>query len=236
MTERAAPGADTWTDLAPGAAGRVLVVAVGSWEQHGPHLPLATDTIVAEALVAELAGRRPEALVGPTLTVTSSGEHAGFPGTLSIGAEVTESLVVELVRSADWCGGVLLVNGHGGNLLPIQRAVTGLRTESRRVVAWWPRVPGGDPHAGYTETSLLLHLRPDLVRRDRLTAGPVPPIEELVEHGVAAISPSGVLGDPTGATAAVGATLFARLADDLVTAFDELGRAAAADRADGGGS
>jgi creatinine amidohydrolase len=218
-------GAATWTELNDDAAA-VLLVAVGSWEQHGPHLPLATDTLIAEALVAELAARRDGVLVGPTLTVTSSGEHAGFPGTLSVGAEVTEAVVVELVRSADWSAGVLLVNGHGGNLVPIERAVARLRAESRRVASWWPRLPGGDPHAGHTETSLLLHLHPELVRRGRMAAGHQGPLEGLLDelraHGVRAVSPTGVLGDPTGADAETGAALFGRLVEDLLATLDVL--------------
>ena len=67
----------------------VLCVPVGSCEQHGPHLPLGTDTIIAVALADELAARRPDVLVAPALTMTASGEHAGFAGTLSIGTDVT---------------------------------------------------------------------------------------------------------------------------------------------------
>jgi creatinine amidohydrolase len=217
-------GTPTWTELEADAAAPVVLVAVGSWEQHGPHLPLTTDTLIAEALVAAVAARRDGVLAGPTLTVTSSGEHAGFPGTLSVGAEVTESTVIELVRSADWSGGVLLVNGHGGNLVPVERAVTRLRSESRRVASWWPRLPGGDLHAGHTETSLLLHLHPELVRRDRIVAGHQGPLEGLLDelraHGVRAVSPTGVLGDPTGADAETGAALFGRLVDDLLATLD----------------
>jgi hypothetical protein len=106
-----------WPDVATGAGGAGVLVAVpvGACEQHGPHLPLGTDTLVANALARALAARRPDVVVAPALAITSSGEHAGFPGTLSIGRTVMEALVVELVRSADWSRGVVLVNGHGGN-------------------------------------------------------------------------------------------------------------------------
>jgi creatinine amidohydrolase len=198
----------------------LLVVPVGSCEQHGPHLPLGTDSVVATALAEGLAARRADTVVAPALHITSSGEHAGFPGTLSIGAAATELVVVELVRSADWASGVVLVNGHGGNARPVTDAVRRLTDEGRRVIAWWPKVTDGDLHAGATETSLLLALRPDLVRTEAAAAGPVPTIDELVRDGVRAHSPSGVLGDPATADAATGRALLARLVDDLVAAVD----------------
>ena len=128
----------TWIDAANGDPPPLLAVPVGSCEQHGPHLPLATDTIIAEALAGELARRRPDVVVGPTLTVTASGEHAGFAGTLSIGTAAMSQLVVELVRSADWAAGVVLVNGHGGNADAVDRAVATLAAEGRDVLSWWP--------------------------------------------------------------------------------------------------
>ena len=105
-----------WTSAEVAATRPIVAVPVGSCEQHGPHLPLGTDTIVAAALAERLVERLAvPAVVAPALAITSSGEHAGFPGTLSIGASVTAAAVVELARSADWSAGIVLVNGHGGN-------------------------------------------------------------------------------------------------------------------------
>jgi creatinine amidohydrolase len=210
----------TWRDVADRP---LLCVPIGSCEQHGPHLPLSTDTTIAETLAAELAGRRPGICVAPPLAVTASGEHAGFPGTLSIGTDTTAQVVVELVRSADWVSGVVLVNGHGGNRQGIDRAVTTLHDEGRGVLSWWPEVAGGDAHAGRTETSLLLAVRPDLVG-DGAERGVTAPVGRLAHRlraqGVRAVSPNGVLGDPTGASAEEGRALFDRLASDLAAALD----------------
>ncbi len=208
--------ASTWTELDE----PIVVVPVGSCEQHGPHLPLATDTIIATELARELAARRSDCVLAPPITVTASGEHEGFPGTLSIGTEIMAGLVIELARSAEWAAGVVFVNGHGGNATAMQQAAEVFEHERRRVLIWWPVVPGGDPHAGHTETSLMLTLAPDTVRFDRARPGPVPAMAELVRQGVRPLSETGVLGDPTTATADEGERMFNLLADDLATTVD----------------
>ena len=208
-------------------SGATLVVPLGATEQHGAHLPLGTDTAVAVAVCQRVAARRADVVVAPALPYGSSGEHAGFAGTLSIGQAALELVVVELVRSADGFAGVVLASGHGGNAAPLARAVSVLRAEGRRVAAWSPRIPGGDAHAGRTETSLLLALDPSAVRLDRAEAGATAPLPELMPAlragGVAAVSPNGVLGDPAGATAAEGEALLAALVADLERAVDTVG-------------
>ena len=209
-------GATTWPDV--GAP--IVVVPVGSCEQHGPHLPLHTDTTIATALARALTHHRTDCVVAPAITVSASGEHAGFPGTLSIGTSVMTELVVELARSADWAVGVVFVNGHGGNHAAMRRAAEVFEREQRRVLIWWPHLTGSDPHAGRTETSLMLAIAPDEVLGDRRAAGPIPTMSDLVEHGVRALSPNGVLGDPADADAAEGADLFTQLSDQLRDAVD----------------
>jgi mycofactocin precursor peptide peptidase len=211
----------------------LLVVPLGSVEQHGHHLPLGTDTAVACAVADVAAGSLDGALLAPALAYGASGEHEGFPGTVSIGTEALTGLLVEYGRSAGrWAGRVLVVNGHGGNLDALRAAVPLLRSEGRDV-AWFPcGVPGGDAHAGRTETSLMLHVEPEAVRADRV-AGETAPIGELMPRlragGVRAVSPTGVLGDPSGASAEEGAEMLNGLVGRLVAAasgwrVDPIGR------------
>lgn len=203
----------------PEVGGGALLVPLGSCEQHGPHLPLGTDTLIAERVTEALARRLPGALVAPAIAIGASGEHAAFAGTLSIGREALELVLVELGRSADRFAGLLVVNGHGGNSAALRGAVDLLVAEGRHAGALSCSVPGGDAHAGRTETSLLLWLEPSLVRVDRAEPGSTEPWEAIggrvVADGVGAVSPNGVLGDPTGASAEEGEQLFADLVDRL---------------------
>ena len=204
----------------------LLVVPLGAVEQHGPHLPLATDTRTAETVARAAVPGMGGALLAPAIAYGASGEHEGFPGTVSIGTEALTTVLVEYGRSAGrWAGRLLVVNGHGGNVDALRTAVPLLRTEGRDV-AWWPcAVRGGDAHAGRVETSLMLHVEPGVVREDRAEPGETAPLRELLPRmraeGVRAVSPNGVLGDPAGASAAEGAAIMADLAGRLVAAVRE---------------
>jgi creatinine amidohydrolase len=232
-------GDRTWPEVAGTRA--VLLVPLGSCEQHGPHLPLDTDTRIAVA-IAERAARRltarrasapglagPAVVVAPPLAYGGSGEHAAFPGTLSIGLAALEHVLVELVRSADHFDGVVLVSAHGGNVVAVDAAVGLLLSEGRRVLAWSPTMPG-DAHAGRTETSALLALAPELVRMELAEAGcpsPLPTILPVLRtDGVVGVSTNGVLGDPAGASAEEGEAILDGAVDDLVGAIVAMARAA----------
>ena len=194
----------------------VLLVPVGSVEQHGPHLPLDTDTVIAQAVAARAAALldSPDSrvFVAPPLSYGSSGEHQAFPGTCSIGTEALQHVLVELVRSArTWASRIVFVNAHGGNVVALRRAVNQL-VEEGHDVAWAAcRTETFDLHAGRTETSLMLHLQPWAVRVRRAEPGCVEPLSEilpaLTAGRLAEVSPNGVLGDPTGASAAEGRAL-----------------------------
>lgn len=204
-----------WTEV--GAP--TVVLPLGACEQHGPHLPLDTDVAVAREVsrraVAEVDGGR-QVVLAPAQSYAASGEHEGFPGTVSIGHEALEMLLVELGRSAcRWASRLLVVNGHGGNAVPLRRAVQRLRGEGRDVAWWHCSVPGADAHAGRAETSLMLAVRPENVHRDARpgrTESLSELMPELVRGGVRAVSGNGVLGDPTGSSAAEGRAHL----DDLV--------------------
>lgn len=220
-----------WPEIPDGA---LLVVPLGSVEQHGHHLPLGTDTAVASSVAAAAVRALDGALLAPALAYGASGEHEGFPGTVSLGTAALTGLLVEYGRSAcRWAARVLIVNGHGGNLDALRAAVPLLRSEGRDV-AWFPcAVPGADAHAGRTETSLMLHVEPGAVRVDRAVPGVTTPIGELLPRlraeGVRGVSPTGVLGDPAGAAAEEGVALLELLGNQLVTAvqnwrLDPIGR------------
>ena len=216
-------GTTTWTELRQRPP--VLVaVPLGSSEQHGPHLPLDTDTRVATALAQALAAARPDVLVSPPVAIGASGEHGGFPGTLSIGTAVLTQVLVELCRSADWAAGVVVVNGHGGNLSALSEAQAAATREGRSMLAWSPTAPEhADAHAGWLETSLVLALAPHLVRAER-PRGRTEPLGELWPElrrgGVAAISPSGVLGDATSADAEDGRRVLDAWTADLIACVE----------------
>lgn len=217
MSSGTSLGRLTWPEVTarPGA---LLVVPLGSTEQHGPHLPLTTDTDIASALAAGLAAQCAEVLLAPPLPYGASGEHAGFAGTLSLGLEVLERVLVELVRSADGTADrVLLVNAHGGNTAALRRAVALLQSEGRDVRSWSPPWRG-DAHAGRTETSVQLALggRVGVERPRGATSSLAELMPALRAGGVRAVSDNGVLGDAAGASAEEGDALLHDAVEDLV--------------------
>jgi mycofactocin system creatininase family protein len=246
-----------WPDIEAGAR-RVLVVPVGSLEQHGGHLPLDTDTRIAVAVAERACAGRDGVGLAPAIAIGASGEHADFPGTLSIGHVALSTLLVELGRHASlhWPA-MLLVNGHGGNTGAISDALGKLRAEGRDCRVWHAGVrpsmltaaqahdaegggregqpgaaPALDAHAGRTETSIMLALAPGDVRLQAAVPGETRPLAEIMTElrtsGVRKVSPNGVLGDPTGASAAEGQRLLALLVADLTAALGRLTGAAGA--------
>jgi len=205
---------------------KLVVLPVGSVEQHGPHLPLDTDTRMAQSMADALAEARSDVTVAPPIAYGSSGEHAHFAGTLSMGTPVLAAVLTELIRSArSSFAGVVVVSGHGGNAAALARARKVAEYEGDEVCIWSPTMPGTDAHAGRAETSILLAIAPELVRAERAERGSTEPITSIMgqlrSEGVRAVSQNGVLGDPTGATAEEGRRLLAAMVADLCRAVEQ---------------
>ncbi len=213
----------------------LAVLPVGAFEQHGPHLPLATDSLIAGALAAGLAERL-GALLLPTLPVSCSQEHAGFPGTVWLAANTLVAVISDICASLAHAGveRLAIVNAHGGNLV--------LAHFAREANLEGPRVwlgPGrhiqeaafaaagietsvhDDMHAGEYETSVLLHCHSDLVRMedatDELTERPL-----LAVRGLTAYSRSGTVGRPTRATADKGRAVLTAMVATMAAEVREL--------------
>jgi creatinine amidohydrolase len=213
----------TWPQVEATGGRTVLALPLGSLEQHGPHLPLDTDTRIAAAVVAGLAAQRADVAAAPALPYGASGEHAGFPGTLLVGHEVLAGLVVELVRAARGAfSGVVIVSAHGGNAEGLAVAQRRCESDGDDVLVWRVSPTGGDAHAGRTETSLMLAIDPAAVRLELAERGCTEPIATLLPRlraeGVRPISSNGVLGDPAGASVEEGEELLGALVRDLAAA------------------
>ena len=207
----------------------LAVLPLGATEQHGPHLPTDTDAQIAREIASsaviqmEHGGMTAELL--PTQAIGASGEHAGFAGLVSIGNEVLRGVLIEIGRSVcEWVPRLLIVNAHGGNIGALSAAVLQLRAEGRDV-AWVgcdTAIDSSDTHAGRGETSIMLALAPDEVRMDAARPGCTAPLAEILPElrrgGVRAVSASGVLGDPAGASAEEGRDIVAGNVRRIVSA------------------
>ena len=186
----------------------IVVIPVGSWEQHGPHLPFDTDTQIACAVINESLPVHDEQLVivTPPIAISASDEHAGFAGTLSTGTEAFAASALGIAKSATWARGVFFVNGHGGNADAFRIITQDLARNNVRHAIWSPPYDDTDDmHAGATETSVMMHIAPHAVRTNQLVVGNTRDARELMEDmkhgGVRSVASNGVLGDATLATA-----------------------------------
>jgi creatinine amidohydrolase len=190
----------------------ILLLPLGAWEQHGPHLPLDTDTIIVTRVIADVLRHEDlqnvNVMAAPALSITASDEHQGFPGTLSTGTQALKDSVVAICRSASWAQGVCIVNGHGGNADALTAITSALTYENITHSIWsLPSYIGGDMHAGHTETSLLLHIAPQEVRTNVIAIGATHDaglVEAMRAGGVQAVSKNGIIGDASTATVAHG--------------------------------
>lgn len=257
-----AEGVTLWQELTTGELGSmadadpVAVLPLAAVEQHGPHLPLATDGIIGAGLLdgalQELAGQEP-VLVLPTQAVGTSTEHATFPGTLSLEPGTLDRVLQELGASLARAGIRRLVvsNSHGGNRSVVDIAALALRRELGMLVvkAHYFRFPRPADvelperewthglHGGAVETAMMLHLRPDLVRREAISSFPslgeelASSLTRVAPEGEAAfawtaqdLSPEGVVGDATLADAAMGGRLVRHYASCLADVIGDARR------------
>ena len=214
--------------LALDAGFDTAIMMLGAQEQHGPHLPLATDAIWGHALGGRIASALGDALVAPTLTVGVSTEHMAFPGSMTIRRETFTALLLDHVVSLERHGfrWIVLLPSHGGNVDPLRAALPDLEANrtshllaytdlyeligvGAKVAATFgisPEVAGA--HAAEWETSMILALRPELVATDHLEQGYLGELEpvfgQIMEQGMESVTPNGILGDARPAAAAHG--------------------------------
>lgn len=233
----------------------VLVLPVGAIEHHGPHLPLATDAIMAEAVATAAVDAGNDAgldlWILPTLTFTKSDEHAWAPGTIWLSADTLLATLVDIGRSiaATPAKKLVFLNGHGGNVALLQVANRELRRRFGLQPFTMPAGRGGagsgrdgEPdeagqgiHAGFTETSAMMHLVPHLVDETAFQRNVPEHLAGFTHLGFNGrpvtfgwlsndFGPSGVIGDPTGATAEAGARIVSASVAFAVEALSEVDR------------
>ena len=230
----------TWPELRDSLDGESLaVVPTGSTEQHGPHLPLATDYLIAESL-AEAATDRTGAVLTPPVRIAVSEHHRQFHGTMWVEPELFRDYVESFVRNLTYHGfdRVLFVNAHGGNVQHLREVGRRLRRDRTAYAIEWmwdesiPDLVDGlfeqnGPHGGPKETSMIMHVARELVREDRLADARDGGLTEMTaadarQFGARTFyesvdnSDNGVFGDQTDATPEKGAQLFEAATEQLV--------------------
>lgn len=215
------------------------VFAIGSTEQHGPHLPLITDSLIGDVVALKVVERLGNALQAPTIRVGLSEHHLAFPGTISLKPETLTAVINDFVDSLETHGfkTIILLPSHGGNFSTVGKVVEKLQhkhpdlkiigftdlqafvdamiaySEEYGVTAY-----EAGAHAGESETSFILALAGHLVQTDRYAPGYLGPLGQkemniIFEQGMPALSEKGVLGDPTTATLEKGKVYIEKLAD-----------------------
>lgn len=253
MGQPAAYWADMTTrEIAEADTGWIAVLPTAAIEQHGPHLPVGTDTIIGEGMVRTVVERLPHTLPAtflPIQAVGKSNEHVQFPGTLTVDWDTAIRAWVEIGASVARAGirRMVFVNSHGGNTALLDVVTRELRVRHAMLAvhtAWFrfgdDDLVGEDEravgiHGGTLETALVRHFRPDLVRSEHLADFASSQSElaarfrHLRAHGPHAfawqagdLNPQGVVGDATAATADMGAQLAAHQADRFIELLGEV--------------
>ncbi|GAA5345972.1 creatinine amidohydrolase [Planifilum fimeticola] len=225
-----------WSALADA---KLAFLPIGATEQHGYHLPLNTDGIIAEAIANELSKRFEPSYCVPLLPYSASFEHAGFPGCISLRIHTLTAVVTDIVQSLKRSGisKIVIINGHSGNHL-LRNIVQELNADDPQTV-WGPfpnrrhweqayRSAGitetisRDMHAGEGETSLMMYLRPESVKDDKRSDCDVADRPFLETVGMKPYTESGTIGFPTRATAEKGRLLLQALTDQVAAALEDI--------------
>jgi creatinine amidohydrolase len=224
----------SWTDVEAALAGgmRRAIVCAASTEQHGPHLPEATDALLGEAYAEGLARRLGDALVAPVIRPACSEHHMAFAGSLTIPEALLMDLLDAYLASLRRHGfeRFVVMSSHGGNypvLAEWERGRSagdtvvisdfGLFGVGFEAIRRFGRTDTSGPHAEVMETSMMLHLHPDLVRMERAVPGFTgqASLDDVLARGMRAITPNGILGDPVGSTAEMGAAVLEAIVERL---------------------
>lgn len=218
-----------------------VVVAIGSTEQHGPHLPTKTDTLIGDTIAWKVALKLGKTLQAKTICVGFSEHHLAFPGTISLKTSTLKMIINDYSESLITQGfkTIIYLPSHGGNFAPVKEAIEEQQKKHPRIkiIGYTNLMQYVDflfdisnefgitkeeagAHAGESETTLILALEGDLVRRDRFAPGYLGPLGEdevkiILEKGMPALSEKGVLGDPTKASVERGEVYLERIVDFL---------------------
>jgi creatinine amidohydrolase len=218
-----------------------VVFAVGSNEQHGPHLPTCTDSLIGEVLANKVAGKLGNALQAPSINVGCSEHHMGFPGTISLKPETLKNLIRDYCESLARHGfkNIIILPSHGGNFEAVRQVADELShsLKKAKVVSYTDLkglleslakfsskygVSAGESgaHAGESETSMVLALRKDLVDMKHAEKGFVGSFEDKMDlmwsQGIKAVTKNGVLGDSRKAEAGKGEEYLELWAEKMV--------------------
>jgi creatinine amidohydrolase len=232
----------TWLDIkeAMAAGKRRVLLVVGAMEQHGPHLPIGTDTFLGHALAERVARKLGDTLIAPVITIGYSVGHMPFPGTVTLSEDTLKRVIKESCESLAHHGfeEIVLLASHGGNYRAIQEVLPSLQEElapvqvlaSTDTESWLKHIQRMcreldlDParvgvHAAQGETSQMLAHQPELVHMDRAVEGFMGDASirwrSRVPPPMDTMSPTGILGDARGATAELGEAFLESKAESL---------------------
>ena len=234
----------TWPDIksAMEQGYMTVIVAVGSTEQHGPHLPTMTDTRIGDELAHRVALKLGHTLQAKTIPVGCSRHHLAFPGTISLREETLRLITLDYIDSLARGGfnRIIFIPMHGGNFPIIQQTLKEAQTAHQAIeisgvtdvtklidclnaasAEFGIKADESGSHAGESETSIMMALEKNLVIKDRFAPGDVGLASEkelkiMHEQGIQALTKNGVLGDPRKASADKGEIYLNRLTEFLI--------------------